>query len=96
MAYAFTYEVPIGPDVYARIKEGLGSEPPKGLITHLAYRTDAGLRYIDVWESKADHEAFVEERLHPVVGRVLFEELGFFPPEPPMEMLDVIDAWIGN
>jgi hypothetical protein len=96
MAYAFTYEVPIGPDVYARIKEGLGSETPKGLIAHLAYRTAAGLRYVDVWESKSDWEAFTEERLHPAVGRVLSEELGFIPPEPPMEMLDLVDAWIGT
>ncbi|MBO3749925.1 hypothetical protein J5X84_27915 [Streptosporangiaceae bacterium NEAU-GS5] len=96
MTHAFTYEVPIGPDVYARIKEGLGPEPPKGLIAHLAYRTDNGLRYVDVWQSQSDWETFVEERLHPVVDGILTETLGFRPPEPSMERLDIIDAWIGT
>lgn len=96
MAHAFTYDVPIGPDVYARIKEGLGSEPPKGLIAHLAYRIEGGLRYIEVWESKADWNRFVEERLHPVVDSVVTEALGFRPPEPPVERLELVDAWIGS
>lgn len=95
MAHAFTYDVPIGPDVYARIKEGLGPEPPKGLIAHLAYRHGDGLRYVDVWESEADWEAFVAERLHPVVDGVVTEALGFRPPEPPLRRLDLVDAWIG-
>lgn len=96
MTFAFTYDVPIGPEVYARIKEGLGPQPPHGLISHIAYRTDTGLRYLDVWRSKDDWEAFVEQRLHPVVDVVLTEELGFRPPEPPMTMLEVIDAWTGE
>ncbi|WP_327092214.1 hypothetical protein OIE66_16700 [Nonomuraea sp. NBC_01738] len=95
MTYAFTYDVPIGPDIYAHIKKGLGPEPPKGLVAHLAYRVGDGLRYVDVWESEADWQAFVEERLHPVVDSVLAEALGFRPPEPTVERLDMVDAWIG-
>ena len=36
MAYAYTYDVPINAEIYARIKEGLGPERPHGLIAHLA------------------------------------------------------------
>ena len=93
MTFAYTYDVPITAEIYARIKEGLGPERPPGLIAHLAWRTGSGLRYVDVWQSKADHDAFVEDRLHPVVGSVLQETLGFVPPEPVHTVLDVIDAW---
>ena len=45
MTYAFTYDVPINAETYARIKDGLGPERPPGLIAHLAWRTEGGLRY---------------------------------------------------
>jgi len=93
MAYAFTYDVPIGSDIYQRIKEGLGPERPPGMIAHLAYGLEHGLRYVEVWESKDDWEAFQDQRLHPVVHSLLKELLGFVPPEPSVTMLDVIDAW---
>jgi len=69
---------------------------PPGLIAHLAWRTESGLRYVDVWSSKDDYEAFAEHRLHPVVRPILPEMLGFVPPEPPSTVLDVIDAWTGR
>jgi hypothetical protein len=93
MTYAFTYDVPIDEQTYARIKEGLGPERPDGLIAHLAWRTDAGLRYVDVWRSKDDFEAFAENRLHPVVHPLLAETLGFVPPEPAHTVLGLVDAW---
>ncbi len=93
MTYAYSYDVPIGPEIYARIKEGLGPDRPPGLIAHLAWRTESGLRYLDVWESEDDNEAFTESRLHPVVHGILQETLGFVPPEPAHTTLDVIDAW---
>jgi hypothetical protein len=93
MTYAFTYDVPITTEIYGRIKEGLGPERPPGLIAHLALQIENGLRYIDVWQSKDDFEAFAESRLHPVVHPILEDVLGFVPPEPDHTMLDVIDAW---
>ena len=93
MTYAFTYEVPINAEIYARIKEGIGPERAPGLIAHLAYRTETGLRYVDVWETKDDFEAFERDRLHPVVHSMLQEMLGFVPPEPPRTILDLVDAW---
>jgi hypothetical protein len=93
MTYAFTYDVPITTEIYGRIKEGLGPERPPGLIAHLALQIENGLRYIDVWQSKDDFEAFAESRLHPVVHPILEGMLGFVPPEPSHTVLDVIDAW---
>ena len=54
MTYAFTYEVPITAEIYARIKDGIGPQRPAGLIAHLAYRTQTGLRYVEVWQAKDD------------------------------------------
>ena len=93
MTYAFSYDVPINAEIYARIKDGLGPERPPGLIAHLAWSTESGLRYVDVWQSKDDYAAFEESRLHPVVHPILEEMLGFVPPEPPRTVLDVVDAW---
>lgn len=93
MTYAFTYDVPITTEIYARIKEGLGPERPPGLIAHLTLQIENGLRYIDVWHSKDDFEVFAESRLHPVVHPILQGMLGFVPPEPSHTMLDVVDVW---
>jgi hypothetical protein len=95
MTYSFTYDVPINAETYSRIKDGLGPERPSGLIAHLAWRIEGGLRYVDVWQAKDDFEAFAETRLHPVVHSLLQDMLGFVPPEPEPTMLDVIDAWTG-
>ena len=93
MTYAFTYDVPIAAGTYQRIRYGIGTEVPPGLIAHLAYRTGDGLRYVDAWRSKADWAAFAEDRLHPVIHPLLEQMLGFVPPEPPLTELDLIDAW---
>jgi hypothetical protein len=98
MAYAFTQDVPIDAAFYARIKEGLGDEVPKGLISHLAFeRPEGGLRYIDVWESEEDFDRFVEARLHPIVHALLAELFGDqLPPEPERAPLRLVDTWIAH
>jgi len=48
MTYAFTYELPTDAEIYARVKDGIGPERASGMIAHLAYRTETGLRYVDV------------------------------------------------
>ena len=80
---------------YRRIIDGLGDEPPKGLIAHLAVeRSEGGLRYLDVWESEDDWDAFREERLHPVVHPLLGEIFGNqLPPEPVSIPMTVIHTW---
>ncbi|MGO9964376.1 MAG: hypothetical protein ACLPUG_13250 [Acidimicrobiales bacterium] len=95
MTYAFTQDVPIDAGFYKRITDGLGDEPPKGLIVHIAVeRPEGGLRYIDVWESEDDWDRFAEERLHPVVHALLGEVFGDqLPPEPERAPLHVIHTW---
>jgi hypothetical protein len=93
MTYAFTYEVPITAEIYRRIMDGVGAERPPGLIAHIACKTESGLRYIDVWQTKDDYEAFEHNRLHAVIHPILQDMLGFVPPEPSRTMLDLVDAW---
>ena len=94
MAYAFRQDVPISMDIYRTIVERLGQTPPEGLIVHLVIEQERGLRYIDVWDSPAQHQRFVDERLHPIIGDVL-RGAGFatMPPEPETVILEVTDVW---
>jgi hypothetical protein len=95
MTYAFSQDVPIDAVFYQRVTDGLGDEPPKGLISHIAMeRPEGGLRYIDVWESEQDWDRFAEERLHPVVHGLLAGIFGDqLPPEPERTPLSVIHVW---
>jgi hypothetical protein len=95
MTYAFTQDVPIDSTFYRRIVEGIGEEPAKGFIVHIAIeRPEGGLRYIDVWESEEDWDRFAEERLHPVVHGLLSEIFGNeSPAEPERTPLSVIHVW---
>lgn len=95
MPYAFTQDVPIDATTYKEITDGLGDEPPKGLVAHVAIeRPEGGLRYVDVCESEEDWDRFREERLHPVVHRMLHEVFGDeLPPEPEITPISVIHVW---
>ena len=95
MTYAFTQDVPIDAGAYGRILEGLGDDPPKGLIVHLAIeRPEGGLRYIDVWESEDDWNRFADGRLHSVVHPMLREVFGdALPPEPERAPLSLVHVW---
>ena len=95
MLYSFVQDVPIDAAFYRRITDGLGPEVPTGLVLHLALeRPEGGLRYLDVWDSKADCDRFTEERLHPVVHGLLHEIFGDdLPPEPERQEFPVVHAW---
>lgn len=96
MSYACTYEVPADAELYARVKEGIGDEPPKGLVLHLVVRSDAGLRHTSVWESQADWERFRDERVQPAVAKVLTAAgLAQLPPAPVEQELHVVDVVTG-
>ena len=91
--YAYVQHVPIGPEVYARIKERLGDEPFAGLVVHLALRKpDGTLTYVDVWECREACARAFDEQIHPAVFGV-FEEIGFQPDgEPARDELEVVDV----
>ncbi len=95
--YAYLQQVPIGPDVYAKIKERLGDEPLPGLVVHLALRKpDDTLTYVDVWQSREACDRAFHERIHPAVFGV-FQEIGFQPNgEPSRDELEVIDVLEGD
>ena len=61
---------------------------------HYAYM---GLRYLDVWDSEASWNRFVEERLHPVVHGLLSTIFGdALPPEPEQIPVSVVHVWKGQ
>ena len=95
MTYAFTQDVPIDAAFHERIMDGLGDEAPAGLILHLATeRPEGGLRYLDVWETEADCDRFVNDRLHPVLAGLLVGVFGDNPPpEPERQVLGVVHLW---
>ena len=88
--YAYTQDVPIGPELYARIIDELGPEPLAGALLHLCVsRPEGGLRYIDVWESEEACARAFDERIHPAVDRVFG---GARPAvEPEVHALEVVD-----
>ena len=94
MTYAFVQDVPINQEVYQQLMAEIGDECPKGLVVHMVARTETGLRYLDVWESKEAWERFRDERVHPSLDKV-FKRIGFQRPseEPPMQELDVVEVW---
>ena len=95
--YAFEQPVPITAEIYAKIRERLGSEPMEGLVVHLVVRAaDGSIRYVDVWTSKEACDRAIRERIHPAVHAVFTEE-DFRPNgEPKRIPIDVIDVLRGK
>ncbi|MBN9101607.1 MULTISPECIES: hypothetical protein [unclassified Pseudonocardia] len=91
MVYAFTQDVPIGPELYRRIVDELGPEPLEGSLLHLCVRTpEGGLRYIDIWESREHCARAFDERIHPAVDRAFG---GSRPQgEPTVTRMEILDA----
>jgi quinol monooxygenase YgiN len=88
MAIAVIQEFPIEGDDrttsnYDRVQEALGTStnPPAGGLVHTAgFDEEAGVfRLFDIWESKEAWEAFVNDRLMPVVKPLM--EQGAREPE---------------
>jgi len=95
--YAFIQDVPIHADVYEKIRARLGSDPPDGLVVHIALRNDDGtLRYVDVWRDRAACDAAFERRIHAAVSAV-FREIGFKPAaEPHRDERQAVHVWLGS
>lgn len=98
MTYAFIQDVPASERIYREVRAGLGQEPPKGLISHVAIkRREGGLRYVDVWATQADWERFRDQVAEPTVGAVLASH--GIPHDHSLvrfEDIEVIDAWVGQ
>ena len=97
MAYAFIQDVPADEAMYREIRKRLGDETPPGLVAHIVIEQEAGLRYVDVWETEADWDRFRAERAEPTVDGIL-GELGI-PHDHSLVSFDeveVIDVWLGD
>ena len=67
---------------YRAVGEQLGPNPAEGLVSEAVGSTEGGLYVITVWDSKAQHDRFIAERLVPA-----FEAAGVRPG--PMTVTDV-------
>jgi hypothetical protein len=97
MPYAFIQDVPANEQIYGLVRSKLGDDTPAGLIAHLVYKHEGGLRYIDVWDTQDDWERFRDERVEPAVGEVL---ASFGIPhdhnQVTFENIDLVDTWLGR
>lgn len=95
MTYSFIQDVPADEAMYRKIALLLPAEP-RGLVVHLVVRREQGLRYIDVWDTQTDWEAFRDEYVEPAVGKVLAEYgIPHDHNQVRVEEIEVIEAWIG-
>jgi hypothetical protein len=62
----------VTPSVYGRLLEGLGldASPPAGQALHLAEETPVGMEVVELWQTSAAAEAYVENVLAPALGRL--------------------------
>ena len=95
MPYACVQDVPIEWEVYQQLMEEVGDAPAEGLGVHLVLRRPAGLRYVDVWESREARQRYVDERIHPVLGRLLVRSGIQMHGEPPIDEVEVLDVMCG-
>ena len=54
-------------DDYWHFRQRYADEPIDGLIVQVGGAANDGMRIISIWESKADHDHFITEHLHPAL-----------------------------
>jgi hypothetical protein len=87
MAFAFITEFPIQGDdrtttTYDAVNERLtDEEAPSGLVLHYAgFDEDAGVfRIVNVWETKAQGQAYLDDKVMPAVRAVMGDDMGAPP-----------------
>ena len=67
MGYAVLMEFDVDLETHKKINDVLGDEPIDGMIVHAAGSSERGVYSLDVWESKAQADRFVGERLMPAI-----------------------------
>jgi hypothetical protein len=71
------YTTNVGPEEYDEVVARIGyhDDLPEGLIMHTAAVTDDGeMRIIDIWESREDHDRFLQARGCPALFEVTGEQ----------------------
>jgi hypothetical protein len=70
MAVCLVIDVPGATlDQYDEVRRGVVDPLGDGQISHVAGATSDGIRVIDVWDSRADFDRFVQERLGEQLAR---------------------------
>ena len=64
---------------------GVANQWPSGIISHVAGATENGWCVVDVWESQARFDAFMQGRLGPAMGKAGLPE----PVVTPFEVYNV-------
>jgi hypothetical protein len=84
----------VTPDHYEALRPIVGweSDPPEGLVFHVAWFRDGGITVMDVWESSAQFDDFFSGRLLPGIQQIgvegqpqtkWFEAHAYFDPAVP-------------
>ena len=90
MAVAYIQEFKLDDDDrsttnYDAVRDQLGVEanPPEGLIVHTAGFDEGGrvFRIFDVWETREQAERFQQERLMPIVEKLMASRDDATPPD---------------
>ncbi len=93
MSVVLMLELPgMTPDVYDAVNQrtGFPASAPEGLLTHIAAVEDAGMRFVDVWESEELFERFLQDELLPAMGEV-DTETSVSPPQ--VAQLHLHEQW---
>jgi hypothetical protein len=56
-------------DQYDQVREGVGDPLGEGQLSHVAGATEDGICVVDVWESRADFDRFLQEHLGEQLAR---------------------------
>jgi len=56
-------------DQYDQVRQAIADPLGDGQISHVAGATEDGFCVVDVWESRADFDRFMQERLGEQLGR---------------------------
>ena len=89
MAWAYVQDVDSETSaMYDKIAAEIGTDPPEGLIVHVAGDHGGGTRIIDVWESEDAYLKFRGGTLAAAVEKVMGADAMAQGP-PPIDALEV-------
>ena len=76
---------------------GVVDNPPAGLLIHVATEEPGGTHIIDVWNSRAEFDAFEESRLKPAIESVAAANGMEVPADGPAPTFtDAFDLVVGK
>lgn len=70
---AITHTTPGDPAEHVgAVLAALGGVIPAGLLAYVIGESDHEMQFVEVWQTQAQHDRFVVERLHPALRRVAY------------------------